>query len=199
MPLASQHFKDSERLQDCLEYDEDHVVQGERGPHVALIQQALIQLGAGVISSSEISAGFYGPSTASAVLRFKGPPRNIINRAYQNAPDSIVGRMTIAQLDKEMQGLENSQKSLLVSQTTTGASHNHSRCPALQAGEHEATPINPQNWGLKINIYGAGETDYLGFLDYAIDPRWFKSENAGIIRPLTWDQSSYQSALILMH
>jgi hypothetical protein len=48
----------------------------------------------------------YGPSTARAVLTFKRA-RNIINRSYQTQADDIVGKMTIAELDKELVKLEN--------------------------------------------------------------------------------------------
>src|SRR4051794_24028168 len=101
MPLVSQLFRNNDRLQRCLVSPPDHVVPGSQGEHVALIQKALTMLGAAVISPSEIAASFYGTTTARAVLAFKGPPRNIINTAYQRAPDNIVGQMTIAQLDKE--------------------------------------------------------------------------------------------------
>lgn len=53
------------------------------------------------IDHAEISAQRYGPSTAAAVLTYK-KKRAIINRSYQNAEDNIVGKMTIASLDKEL-------------------------------------------------------------------------------------------------
>ena len=59
-----------------------------------------------VIDAGELSAKQYGSSTAAAVLEFK-PERNIINRSYQTQADDIVGKMTIAELDREMAKLEN--------------------------------------------------------------------------------------------
>ncbi len=49
--------------------------------------------------------GRYGPRTAAAVLAYK-TKRAIINRAYQQTPDSIVGKMTIERLDKDMLAIE---------------------------------------------------------------------------------------------
>ena len=43
----------------------------------------------------------YGPSTADVVLAYKRK-RNIINYSYQTTADNIVGKMTMAALDKEM-------------------------------------------------------------------------------------------------
>jgi hypothetical protein len=43
----------------------------------------------------------YGPSTADAVLTYK-TTRNIVNRSYQTQADNIVGKMTIAAMDKEL-------------------------------------------------------------------------------------------------
>ena len=65
------------------------------------IQMALILLDDLRIDSDELTAKRYGPSTAAAVLAFK-KERNIINRSYQTQADDIVGKMTIAELDKEI-------------------------------------------------------------------------------------------------
>jgi hypothetical protein len=105
--LISELFRDSERLQTCVHVPEEHIVPGSQGDHVGLIQQALMRLGVAVISATEILAQRFGNSTVQAVRRFKGPPRNVINRAYQNTPDDIVGQMTIDRLDTEMDVLEN--------------------------------------------------------------------------------------------
>lgn len=43
----------------------------------------------------------YGPSTASAVLRYK-ERRNIIKHGYQTRADNFVGKLTIASMDKEL-------------------------------------------------------------------------------------------------
>ena len=53
------------------------------------------------IDSRELSASLYGKSTAGAVLLFK-KKGNIINRSYQTRADNIVGKMTIAALDRKM-------------------------------------------------------------------------------------------------
>jgi lysozyme family protein len=45
--------------------------------------------------------GIYGAATAAAVLAYK-KKRNIINHSYQAQADNIVGKMTVAALDKEM-------------------------------------------------------------------------------------------------
>lgn len=181
----SKHFRQNDRLQKCLVSDAHHVVMGDRGEHVGLIQQALTLLGMGIIAPAEIASKHYGRTTADAVLRFKGPPRNIINKTYQNSPDNIVGKMTIEYLDCEMQEFERRKPSFYVSETVHGQPHDHSRCPRLQAGNHERTPINPQRFGAMINFYGDHETDYLGFKDYAVDPKYQVAES-GEIRPLSW-------------
>ena len=52
------------------------------------------------------------PATA-AVLNFK-KKRGIINRAYQTAPDNIVGKMTIWSLDEEIGARERQRSHLLL-------------------------------------------------------------------------------------
>lgn len=101
MPLVSKLFRDNKRLQNCLIIDSAHVAPGSRGQHVALIQYAVLSLEHGAITAHEIRNFFYGPTTAAVVLAYKRR-RKIINFFYQNAADNIVGRMTIAALDKEM-------------------------------------------------------------------------------------------------
>jgi hypothetical protein len=49
--------------------------------------------------------GIYGPATANAVLRYKRK-RDIVNRSYQTSADNVVGKMTIASLDREIKALE---------------------------------------------------------------------------------------------
>jgi hypothetical protein len=53
------------------------------------------------IDGQETRKNTYGTSTAAAVLTYK-TKRRIINPAYQTKPDNIVGKMTIAALDREM-------------------------------------------------------------------------------------------------
>jgi hypothetical protein len=180
VPLTSEHFRDDDDLQDCLVDDASHVVPGDSGDHVGLIQEALIILGEGVITASELESDFYGPSTAQAVHGYK-VRKGIVNRSYQNKADNIVGKMTIQRLDLDMQEHEKLPFSTLITRTKLGdPSHTHANCPPLQAGDHEGTPINPLPFGRKVNIYGDHETDYLGFADYAIDMRFMRD------RELTW-------------
>jgi hypothetical protein len=97
MPLQSQLFRGDPKLEAAAVSDPAHIVPGAMGNHVSKIQQALIQLDGAAIDAD----GIYGPGTAAAVLAFKRK-RNIVNRAYQTTPDNIVGKMTIAALDKEL-------------------------------------------------------------------------------------------------
>lgn len=113
MPLVSNWFRNNGRLQNCLLSDPAHVVTGDVGPHVALIQGALIALGEGAIATDELAAQTYGKSTAGAVLAYK-TRRGIINRSYQTQPDNIVGKMTIQSLDNEMRAQEGRRASLLL-------------------------------------------------------------------------------------
>jgi peptidoglycan hydrolase-like protein with peptidoglycan-binding domain len=116
MALVSNLFKNNRRLQSCAVSDPAHVTPGSKGDFVHLIQLALIELDGLSIDEDELSTSFYGPSTAAAVLEFKRK-RKIINRAYQSTEDDIVGKMTIAALDKE-----------LFAQQVTPKPGNH-RCP----------------------------------------------------------------------
>jgi hypothetical protein len=101
MPLKSHLFRGDKALEACLVQDSAHVTLGAVGVHVAKIHAALADLDRAVIDSADLSSKRYGPSTASAVLSFKRK-RNIVNKAYQTTPDSIVGKMTIAALDQEL-------------------------------------------------------------------------------------------------
>jgi len=101
MALQSELFKGDRALEACAVNDAAHVTPGAIGDHVSKIQSALVRLDGSTIVLSELSAKEYGPSTAAAVLAFK-KKRNIINRAYQTQADNIVGKMTIAALDREM-------------------------------------------------------------------------------------------------
>ena len=58
-----------------------------------------------MIDADEVSTKTYGPSTAAGVLAYK-KKRNIINFSYQTQADNIVGKMTIATLDREMLKVE---------------------------------------------------------------------------------------------
>src|SRR5262245_30129694 len=106
MALQSQLFKGDPALEACLIHDASHVVHGARGDHVCKIQSALALLDGAQIAPEEVAAKSYGRSTADAVLAYKRR-RQIINRSYQTQADNIVGKMTIAALDREMLLREN--------------------------------------------------------------------------------------------
>jgi hypothetical protein len=101
VPLQSELFRDDAALQACLVKDSAHVTPGSRGQHVGKIQTALSILEGALMDPEELSGNFYGPSTADAVLAYKRK-RDIVNRTYQQRADNIVGKMTIASLDREM-------------------------------------------------------------------------------------------------
>jgi hypothetical protein len=101
MALHSRLFRGDPKLEACLIHDSAHVTQGATGEHVAKIQFALGTLDNLNIAPRDVSTQTYGASTADAVLAYK-TKRQIINRSYQTRPDNIVGKMTIASLDKEM-------------------------------------------------------------------------------------------------
>lgn len=109
MSLNSNLFKESRRLNDCAVRDAAHVKTGDVGDHVRLIQIALEQIDGLQIEKIETDATRYGPSTARAVLSYK-TKRSIINRAYQQTPDAIVGKMTIASLDDDMRRMQYTPK-----------------------------------------------------------------------------------------
>jgi peptidoglycan hydrolase-like protein with peptidoglycan-binding domain len=97
MALQSRLFRGDSALEAAAVSDPAHIVPGATGEHVRKIQLALIQLDATTIAPD----GIYGPATAAAVLAYK-QKRNIVNRSYQTTADNIVGKMTIASLDREM-------------------------------------------------------------------------------------------------
>lgn len=101
MPLQSQLFQGDAKLEAAAVSDGDHIVPGAAGPHVGKIQQALIAVDGADIDPDSI----YGPATAAAVLDFKRR-RDIVNRAYQTQADNIVGKLTMAALDREMRDKE---------------------------------------------------------------------------------------------
>ncbi|WP_020696466.1 peptidoglycan-binding domain-containing protein [Reyranella massiliensis] len=103
MPLRSEFFRGDARLEGAASRDSAHVIPGTSGPHVEKIQLALMLLDDARIAQAELEADAYGPTTAAAVLAYKRR-RRIVNERYQTMPDSIVGRMTMAALDREMTG-----------------------------------------------------------------------------------------------
>src|SRR5262245_52879932 len=105
MGLQSNLFKGDPKLEACAVKDSAHIWRKENfvGEHVGKIQTALIRIDPTLkIEPSELEAKTYGTSTAAAVLAYKRA-RSIINISYQNSADDIVGKMTIARLDKELQ------------------------------------------------------------------------------------------------
>jgi hypothetical protein len=105
MALESELFRDDQRLQACAVDNAAHLTPGAVGPPVAKVQIALALVDEAEIDAGELAATRYGPSTAAAVLDFK-TARSIINFSYQTQADNIVGKMTIAALDREMAAFE---------------------------------------------------------------------------------------------
>jgi hypothetical protein len=101
MALKSKEFAGDPKLEAAAVSHSEHIVKGASGQHVAKIQQALIKLDGAIIAATELAKSSYGESTANAVLAYK-TKRGIINFAYQQKADNIVGKMTIAALDEEL-------------------------------------------------------------------------------------------------
>ena len=101
MALKSNLFRGSHGLGACEINDAAHFTIGKQGDDVGRIQMALLAIDSLKIERQELLSKTYGQSTATAVLAFK-TKRKIINHSYQNKPDNIVGKMTIAALDREM-------------------------------------------------------------------------------------------------
>ena len=126
MGLQSKLFRGDPKLQAAAVSDPDHIKPGSVGEHVAKIQQALNLLDGVTIAQD----GKYGPATADAVLVYKRK-RNIINLAYQTQTDNIVGKMTIASLDRELWELENNPNSCTLTNATPVDLHAPSASPHL--------------------------------------------------------------------
>ena len=99
--LTSNLFQNDRALNACLIDDAAHILREARGKHVAKIQMALTLVDNAKIALIELMESHYGPTTTAAVLAYK-TKRRIINYSYQTRPDSIVGKITIAALDKEL-------------------------------------------------------------------------------------------------
>jgi hypothetical protein len=99
--LQSGLFAGDATLQRAADIDSGHIVPGAIGDHVAKIQTALLFLTTSSIENTEFLEGRYGTTTADAVLDYK-EEREIINPTYQKTADNIVGRMTMARLDKDL-------------------------------------------------------------------------------------------------
>lgn len=109
MTLQSKLFRGDQKLDAALISDPAHIFQGATGPHVAKIQQALVQLDGANIATD----GAFGPKTAAAVGAFK-EKRKILNASGRI--DNIVGKKTMAALDSEMLARENTAATTVKSQ-----------------------------------------------------------------------------------
>jgi hypothetical protein len=105
MPLISRLFAGDARLAACLVDDSAHLTIGAHGDHVSKVHTALFVVDGLSADAAELHAKLYGRSTAAAVLAYK-KRRRIINYAYQTQEDSIVGKMTIASLDRDVAARE---------------------------------------------------------------------------------------------
>jgi hypothetical protein len=108
MVFSSKLFAGDRKLEACQVNDAAHLTLGTKGDHVAKVQMAIFAIDWLKIDPGELRTHTYGPSTAKAVLAYK-TKRQIINRAYERAPDNIVGKMTIARLDQDMAQWERTQ------------------------------------------------------------------------------------------
>ena len=104
-----------DKLNACAGRDSAHFVQGNFGDHIAVVQDALIQLnadnfleGADVGTfQSEVAGAFYGNVTAKVVQSYKDKhkPKAIL-QPWQTTADNVVGKGTISALDDDMAILE---------------------------------------------------------------------------------------------
>jgi hypothetical protein len=106
MALKSKLFGGDPAFEACATKDAAHIKPGAKGAHVSKIHTALFALDDFSVAPAELNTATYGPTTAKGVLKYK-QVRKIVNHAYQTAADNIVGKMTIAAMDKEMAKSEN--------------------------------------------------------------------------------------------
>ena len=140
MSLQSKLFRGDRALEAAAVSDSAHVTPGSLGRHVSKIQAALSFIDGAVISGLEIQRASYGPSTARMVLLYK-QKRNIINRSYQTAADDIVGKMTIASLDREMLKQEGASAQAGSDQTRRSLAHSSSEVSGADCScERPSTP-----------------------------------------------------------
>jgi len=90
--LTSARFASDARLQLAAE-NAPAMGWGERGPAVVKLQQALVDLGYPMPTTTKNGTpdGIYGGETASAIRKFQ--------RKYSLSPDGVAGRLTLTQLD----------------------------------------------------------------------------------------------------
>lgn len=118
-PFRSNQFGGAEgltrrKLDDCATKDPAHLVVGAVGDHVALVQDALIQLGQHDFLTPEERASFdlefqtqyYGNMTAKVVQNYKNNHKPKILQPWQQTADPVVGRRTISYLDDDMAALD---------------------------------------------------------------------------------------------
>jgi hypothetical protein len=100
--LQSRFFRGNERLEACLVEDRARIRQGETGLYVEKIQVAIFVVDLSMIDRLEVLSKHYGPSTASAVLRYKKKRRI----SELPAADTMVGKTTMDRLDREIRDYE---------------------------------------------------------------------------------------------
>ncbi|MGV9610991.1 peptidoglycan-binding domain-containing protein [Nocardia xishanensis] len=175
-----------QQLESCLISDPAHIGEGINGigEHVRRIQIALNE-----VDDAELEVdGEFGSATGDAVEDYKNARR--ILAPGQTTADRVVGKRTIKTLDDEVFEFENTgpPESGLVSPSEAGLPHNHAGCPTRPRvanpgpdgrAQHRGTPINPIGNAMRLNIYGEGETDYVGFTDFATETQHAKG------RPMT--------------
>lgn len=113
-PPASTMFAGNQRLRDCSQKNSFHIVPGERGPHVQLIQNALVSLLYHTVLSEteqraldkEVEQSFYGPRTAKVVVHYKRSQTPMLLGPGQTVPDNIVGIRTISKLDDDVKAFD---------------------------------------------------------------------------------------------
>jgi peptidoglycan hydrolase-like protein with peptidoglycan-binding domain len=95
MALKSPRFSRNERLQRASE-NSPLMKQGEQGEAVALVQDALIDVGLAMPLTTghgqHLADGIYGPETANVVKQFQ--------TAHGLVRDGIVGRQTLGKLEE---------------------------------------------------------------------------------------------------
>jgi hypothetical protein len=155
MGLSSNLFRGNVALEACAVKDSAHVTSGAIGEHVARIQFALFSLDGARIDRAEITTRRYGKSTAAAVLAYK-KKRKIINRSYQSTADDIVGKMTIAALDKELRLKERAPKppgDCAISPAGSSAAEPAQRANALVDPRGARTVTAPKQLGGLVRVF----------------------------------------------
>ncbi|GGP44948.1 peptidoglycan-binding domain-containing protein [Streptomyces abikoensis] len=102
MPLNSARFAGVDRLERCLAGEfAARLTQGTTGDFVALVQQALMDLGESLPAFG--ADGVYGQETGAAVLSYK-TAHDL--RSPDGSIDGVVGPLTMAALDEECTALD---------------------------------------------------------------------------------------------